>query len=172
MEDKLNKIIVKKFHKDLPNLEMLEKGDFIDLYVDTALVCSNDKNTIGKTQDIRSLGRIPVDTVTYKAGDVVIIGLGVAIELPDNCEAQLRPRSSTFKNTGLLLTNSVGTIDSSFKGDNDEWQAMFYATRDGFFKRFDRLVQFKVEEKMQKPNVVYVETLNNKDRGGYGTSGN
>ena len=49
---------------------------------------------------------------------------------------------------------------------------MFYATRDGHFKRFDRLVQFKVEEKMIKPDVIYVETLNNKDRGGYGTSGN
>ena len=165
-------IKVKKFHADLPDLEMLEKGDFIDLFVDTALVSGNDKNTIGTTQERRSLGRTPTDLIRYKAGDVVIIGLGVAIELPDNCEAQLRPRSSTFKNTGLLLTNSVGTIDSSFRGDNDEWQAMFYATRDGFFKRFDRLVQFKVEEKMQKPNVVYVSTLNNPNRGSYGTSGN
>lgn len=165
-------IKVKKFHQDLPDLQMLENGDFIDLYVDTVLICSNNTNTINETQNKRNLGRVPVDVVTYKQGDIVIVGLGMAIELPENCEAQIRPRSSTFKNTGLLLTNSVATIDSSYKGDNDEWQAMFYATRDGYFKRFDRLVQFKIEEKMIKPNVVYVETLNNKDRGGYGTSGN
>ncbi len=165
-------IKVKKFHQDLPDLQMLENGDFIDLYVDTVLVCSNDSVIIGDAQNKRTLERMPVDIVPYKQGDVVIVGLGIAIELPENCEAQIRPRSSTFKNTGLLLTNSVGTIDSLYKGDNDEWQAMFYATRDGHFKRFDRLVQFKVEEKMIKPDVIYVETLNNKDRGGYGTSGN
>jgi dUTP pyrophosphatase len=115
--------------------------------------------------------RVVEDIIHFKQGDVVIFGLGVAIELPINCEAEIRPRSSTFKHTGLLLTNSVGTIDESYKGNNDEWQAMFYATRDGHVKRFDRLLQFKVSGKMVKPDVEYVESLDNEDRGSYGTTG-
>ena len=146
---------VKKFSKDLPDFQMLEKGDWIDLYVNSGSVSDNSLKAVEIAQPNRKVEPI----ISYKKGDVVIFGLGVAIELPTNCEAEIRPRSSTFKNTGLLLTNSVGTIDESYAGDNDEWQAMFYATRDGYVKRFDRLLQFKVSEKMIKPIVEYVEVL-------------
>ena len=69
--------------------------------------------------------------VGYKKGDTVIIDFGVAMELPKGYEAHLLPRSSTFQNTGLILTNSMGIIDNSFCGDNDYWGAKFYATKDG-----------------------------------------
>ncbi len=158
---------VKKFNKDLPDFQMLDKGDWIDLYINSGSVSHNSLKDIELTQPNRKVEPI----ISYKKGDVVMFGLGVAIELPINCEAEIRPRSSTFKNTGLLLTNSCGTIDESYCGDNDEWQAMFYATRDGHVKRFDRLLQFKVSAKMIKPIVEYVDSLDNEDRGSYGTTG-
>ena len=162
---------VKKFSKDLPDLKMLEKGDWVDLYVNSILVTQNNQKLIQETQDNPTDLFLTNDIVHYKQGDVIIVGLGLAIELPENNEAEVRSRSSTFKQTGLLLTNSVGTIDESYKGDKDQWMGMFYATRDGHVKRFDRLLQFKVSQKMIKPNVEYVEHLGNENRGGYGTTG-
>ena len=158
---------VKKFSKDLPNFQMLEKGDWIDLYTNSGSISHNNLSDIEVSQGISNIN----DIISYNAGDVVTVRLGVAIELPNNHEAEIRPRSSTFKNTGLILTNSVGTIDESYKGDNDEWKAMFYATRDGYIKRFDRLLQFKVSTKMEKPAIEYVDSLNNENRGGYGSTG-
>ena len=158
---------VKKFSKDLPDLKMIDKGDWIDLYVNSGAVAHNSLRDITDQED----NRAELDVVSYKAGDVVIIGLGMALELPTNNEAEMRPRSSIFKNTGLLLTNSVGTIDESYCGDNDEWKAMFYATRDGHVKRLDRLLQFRISNKMLKLPVMYVDKLHNEDRGGYGTTG-
>ena len=66
-----------------------------------------------------------IDTYTardieMKMGKRKYIPLGFACELPQGYEAILAPRSSTFKNWGLLQTNSIGVIDSTFCGDNDE----------------------------------------------------
>jgi len=163
---------VKKFSKDLLDFKYEDKGDWIDLFVDRAGISFNDEDSIEHYQRLKTNIFEERDELWYDKGDVVIVGLGVAIELPEFHEAQIRPRSSTFKKTGLILTNSVGTIDEMYKGDMDEWQGMFYATRTGMIKRFDRLLQFKVEEKMIKPKVEYVEYLENNNRGGYGTSGN
>jgi len=163
---------VKKFSKDLPNFTYDEKGDWVDLYVNWACVTKNEEFYIENAQKLKLQEFNPENELWYYEGEIVIVGLGVAIELPYFHEAQIRPRSSTFKKTGLLLTNSIGTIDEFYKGDLDEWMGIFYATRDGHINRFDRLLQFKVEQKMVKPEIEYVEKLGNNNRGGYGTSGN
>ena len=41
------------------------------------------------------------------------------MKLPKGYEAIIAPRSSTFKNWGLIQTNSIGVIDSTYNGDND-----------------------------------------------------
>lgn len=109
--------------------------------------------------------------VKYKKGDTVVIDLGVAMELPHGFEAHILPRSSTFQNTGLILTNSMGIIDNSYCGDNDYWGAKFYATKDGEIEKGQRLLQFRIEE--NQPTVLFskVMHLGNKDRGGYGSTG-
>nr|DAW09243.1 MAG TPA: dUTPase [Caudoviricetes sp.] len=109
--------------------------------------------------------------VKYKKGDTVVIDLGVAMELPHGFEAHLLPRSSTFQNTGLILTNSMGIIDNSYCGDNDYWCAKFYATRDGEIEKGQRLLQFRIVE--NQPTVLFskVMHLGNADRGGYGSTG-
>lgn len=43
-------------------------------------------------------------------------GTGIAIEIPEGYEAQLRPRSSISK-TSLIMCNSPGTIDSDYRGE-------------------------------------------------------
>lgn len=109
--------------------------------------------------------------VKYKKGDIVVIDLGVAMELPHGFEAHILPRSSTFQNTGLILTNSMGIIDNSYCGDNDYWGAKFYATRNGEIEKGQRLLQFRLVE--NQPTVLFskVMHLGNKDRGGYGSTG-
>lgn len=109
--------------------------------------------------------------VKYKKGDTVVIDLGVAMELPHGFEAHILPRSSTFQNTGLILTNSMGIIDNSYCRDNDYWGAKFYATKDGEIEKGQRLLQFRIVE--NQPTVLFsrVKHLGNKDRGGYGSTG-
>lgn len=158
------KIKVKYFNKDYPKLEKIHKGDFIDLRVDSV-------KKVGSVQDACSGHVIVGDTLHYKKGDVIRFGLGVAIELPNGYEAEVRSRSSTFKRTGLILTNSVGTIDNSYCGDADEWQAEFVALRGGHIKRFDRLCQFRIWENQPEFKIEEVEHLGGADRGGFGTTG-
>ena len=105
------------------------------------------------------------EEVTLKAGEFALIPLGVAMELPKGYEAHLVPRSSTFKNWGIIQTNSVGIVDGSYCGDNDMWRMPVYATRDTVIHVNDRIAQFRIVE--NQPEIVFekVEHLTGKDRG-------
>ena len=111
------------------------------------------------------------DGLTYSHGDVIILKLGFALELPKGKELHLLPRSGTFRKYGLLLTNSEGIGDDTYIGDNDEYSAMMYATREGHVDIGDRLIQIKIEDAMPKFKFKEVETFGNEDRGGYGSTG-
>jgi dUTP pyrophosphatase len=93
------------------------------------------------------------------------------MELPKGFEAHIAPRSSTFKNYGLLQTNSVGIVDESYKGDGDQWFMPVLAMRGGKISRGDRICQFRIAEKM--PEIFFEEKtyLDAKNRGGHGSSG-
>ena len=111
------------------------------------------------------------EEVTLKAGDFRLIPLGVAMALPEGYEAHLAPRSSTFKNYGILQTNSIGVVDWSYRGDNDEWKMPVYATRDVTIEKGARICQFRIVENQPKLHFVQVEHLNGPDRGGFGSTG-
>jgi dUTP pyrophosphatase len=70
------------------------------------------------------------EEVSLKAGEFCLIPLGVAMELPEGYEAHVVPRSSTFKNYGIIQTNSCGIIDGTYCGDDDMWRMPVYAVRD------------------------------------------
>ena len=106
-----------------------------------------------------------------KAGEFRLIRLGIAMELPKGYEAHVVPRSSTFKTWGLLQTNSMGVIDGSYCGDNDEWRMPVYATRDTVVEVGDRICQFRIMENQPKITFEAVEHLGGADRGGFGTTG-
>lgn len=77
--------------------------------------------------------------VVLKKGDFALIPLGVAMELPKGYEAHVVPRSSTFKNFGIIQTNHMGVIDESYCGDNDQWHFPAYALRDTVIHVNDRI---------------------------------
>lgn len=111
------------------------------------------------------------EEVTLKAGEFKLIPLGVAMELPKGYEAHIVPRSSTFKNYGILQTNSCGIIDSTYCGDEDMWRMPVYATRDTVIYQNDRICQFRIMENQPKITFAEAESLGNANRGGFGSTG-
>lgn len=136
---------IKYFSKDIDSITKFSKGDWIDL---------------------RSAKEIHL-----KKGEFALIPLGVGMILPDGYEAHLVPRSSTFKNFGIIQTNSMGVIDNSYSGEEDEWKMPVYALRDTVIKVNDRICQFRIAKRMEDIDFIEVEHLNDTSRGGFGSTG-
>ncbi len=111
------------------------------------------------------------EKVVMKAGEFKLIPLGIALELPEGYEAHVVPRSSTFKNFGILQTNSMGIIDETYCGDNDQWFFPALAMRDTEINMNDRICQFRIMEHQPKLEFIEVNELGNTDRGGHGSTG-
>lgn len=111
------------------------------------------------------------ENVKLEQGEYKLIPLGVAMELPKGYEAHIVPRSSTFKNYGVIQTNHQAVIDNSYCGDNDQWYMPVYATRDTEIHVNDRICQFRIM-KIQ-PEIIFneVEHLVGEERGGFGSTG-
>ena len=95
-------------------------------------------------------------------------GTGVAVEIPEGYVGLVFPRSS-IANTHLTLSNSVGVIDSGFRG---EIKAKFRKGGTRGYNVGDRIAQLII---IPYPEVTFVEVdeLSDSDRGigGYGSSG-
>ena len=109
--------------------------------------------------------------VELKKGEFALIPLGIAMELPQGYEAHVVPRSSTFKNFGIIQTNSMGVIDESYCGDNDQGFFPAYALRDTRIQVGDRICQFRIMEHQPVIQFEEVRTLGHADRGGHGSTG-
>lgn len=134
-----------KYIRDVTHVEKISNGDWIDLRA--------------------------AETITMKAGEYKAIPLGVAMELPEGYEALVAPRSSTCKAYGIMLANSIGIIDESYKGDNDEWHFPAYAVRDTVIPKDERICQFRIIEHQPRIGFVQVFRLGNPNRGGLGSTG-
>ena len=97
--------------------------------------------------------------------------MGVAMQLPQGYEAILAPRSSTFKRYGLLQSNSIGIIDSTYNGDDDIWCMPVVATKDIYIPKGTRICQFRIQKEQPKIHFVSVPSLGNENRNGFGSSG-
>ena len=95
------------------------------------------------------------EDVELKAGEFRLIHLGVAMQLPAGYEAHIVPRSSTFKNFGILQTNHMGVIDETYCGPEDWWRMPVYAVRDTVIHKNDRICQFRLME--HQPGIVFEE---------------
>lgn len=131
---------------------------------DGMTTCWKYKN--GDWVDLRAAAR-----VVMKAGEYLAIPLGVAMELPKGYEAIIAPRSSTFKKHGIMLANSIGIVDESYKGDNDQWHFPAYATRDTVIDFDERICQFRIIKHQPKVGFKQVTRLGNRNRGGLGSTG-
>ena len=134
-----------KYFSDVEKIEKIENGDWIDL---------------------RS-----AEDVSMKAGEFKLIKLGVGMILPHEFEAHVVPRSSTFKNWGIIQANSMGVIDNSYSGENDQWHFPAIAMRDTEIKKNDRICQFRIVRRMGDVDIVKVDHLNEISRGGIGSTG-
>ena len=111
------------------------------------------------------------EEVHFEKGEFKLIPLGIAVKLPEGYEAHVAPRSSTYKNFGLLQVNSVGVVDSSYCGDHDEWFVPMLATREVTVHEGDRICQFRIMRKQPELEFEEAETLGGEDRGGFGSTG-
>ena len=139
-------IKIKYFNKDIEKLKYIDgKSDWIDLRAS--------------------------EDVEFKKGEFKLIPLGVAMELPNGYEAHVVPRSSTFKNFGIIQTNSLGVIDNTYCGDNDMWKFPAIAMRDTIVHKNDRICQFRIMR--NQPEIIFheVDKLEGNDRGGFGSTG-
>lgn len=116
--------------------------------------------------DLRAAGE-----VRLKKGDFALIPLGVAMELPKGYEAHVVPRSSTFKNFGVIQTNHMGVIDESYCGDSDQWYMPVLAVRDTEIHVNDRICQFRIMQHQPTIRFEETDTLGHSDRGGFGSTG-
>lgn len=111
------------------------------------------------------------EEIKLSKGEFKLIPLGVAMKLPQGYEAHVVPRSSTFKNFGIIQTNHCGIIDCSYCGDNDQWFMPVLAMRDTEIHINDRICQFRIMENQPKINFDEVSHLGDTDRGGFGSTG-
>ncbi len=111
------------------------------------------------------------EDVTIKAGEFKLISLGISMQLPKGYEAHIVPRSSTFKNFGIIQTNSMGVIDCSYCGDGDIWFFPAFALRDTEIKKNDRICQFRIVANQPSIEFESVKKLESENRGGHGSTG-
>ncbi len=57
------------------------------------------------------------EPIVIKAAEIAIIPTGIAIELPEGFEAQIRPRSGLAAKFGITVLNTPGTIDADYRGE-------------------------------------------------------
>ena len=147
-------IIKIKYSEGVEPIRKIKVGDWIDLR------CAED--------------------ITLEVGEYKMIPLGVAMQLPEGYEAIVAPRSSTFKNYGIIMTNSIGIIDETYCGDNDIWhfpalcmQARSFENGKHVTKipKGERICQFRIIEHQPKTVFLEVKELGNTDRNGFGSTG-
>ena len=111
------------------------------------------------------------EDVELKAGEFALISLGISMQLPKGYEAHIVPRSSTFKNFGIIQTNHMGLIDETYCGPNDWWRMPVLALRDTVIHKNDRICQFRIQK--HQPEIFFdeVDSLEGEDRGGFGSTG-
>lgn len=174
------KILVKRFKNEngeplvaLP--KVIKKGDWVDL--GSAKECVLNAPQAGTLKGGEVKHRDVVSEVTY-------IPLGVAMQLPDGFEAIIAPRSSAAKNMGIMCANSIGIVDNSYKGNNDQWMFPVVTLRKTSIAANTRLCQFRIQLSQKATiwqklkwlfasgiELVEVDALSNTSRGGLGTTG-
>lgn len=162
------KIKVKKIHTD-KEIGTIEKGDWIDLSTRESHFMTGPK------YDRK------INGVAFSSA---LIPLGLAMKLPKYFEANIVPRSSTYSKYGIIQSNSMGIIDSSYCGNEDEWKFPAIAIESMLIPKNTRIAQFRIRPNQFAPwwiklkwlftskiEFVYVDDLESENRGGFGSTG-
>jgi dUTP pyrophosphatase len=116
--------------------------------------------------DLRS-----ADALTLKPGARALVATGIAIALPENFEAQVRPRSGLAVKNGITVLNAPGTIDADYRGEI-KVPLINLGHEDFVINRGDRIAQMVVAPVLQV-ELIEVAALDETARGagGFGSSG-
>lgn len=156
-----------KYHNPNCKFNFINKGEWIDLKA---------------SQSIDFLApKIENNKIIF---DYKLISLGFSLQLPNEFEAWVLPRSSTFKSFKIIMSNSKGVIDSSYSGNDDVWKFPAIALEDTSILEGDKICQFRIMPSQKasiwtkikwlftnKIEFVEVDNLCNTNRGGFGTTG-
>lgn len=159
-----------KYQTEVSPLLVSEKGEWVDLRTAQAIGFQAPQIENAKDKKVYFDSRL--------------ISFGIAVKLPKYFEANILPRSSTFKNTGILMTNGMGIVDSTYCGNNDIWAFPAMATQEVTIPQGTRIAQFRIRPSQFAPwwvklkwlftskiEFVRVYDLESKDRGGFGSTG-
>lgn len=104
--------------------------------------------------------------------ETVVLPTNIAMETPEGYVAFVLPRSGVSLKTPLRVANAPGTVDSDFRGDADEIGVIMQNTGDRpiTIKRGERIAQLAIIP-VEKVLWDEVDSLENEDRGGFGTTG-
>lgn len=173
------KIFIKRFKNDegepfVDFPKVIKKGDWVDL--SSSKDCVLQAPQAGTLKGSETKHRDVISEVTY-------IPLGIAMRLPDGYEAIMAPRSSAAKKMGIMCANSIGVIDQSYCGDDDQWMFPAVTLRKTSISKNTRICQFRIQLS-QKATVwqrikwlftsgielIEVESLGSNNRGGFGST--
>lgn len=174
------KIKVRKLYPGVKLPEVIKKGEWVDLRSSSVVHLNAPQAGTLKTHKVNG------ENVSHRdvSFDYELISLGVSMSLPKGFEAVIAPRSSTFRNFGIIQANSIGVVDNSYCGDHDIWKMPVIALRDTTIESGDRICQFRIQLS-QKANLWQklrwflssgikfkeVEFLWRRNRGGNGSTG-
>lgn len=166
------KIKVKLFNPKC-KFESTKKGEWIDL--------KSSENLITKYPIALKARKDENRIVKFNSNK---IPLGIGMKLPKGFEAIIAPRSSTFKNFGIVQCNSLGIIDTSFSGPNDQWMYQTIDFVSNEIKEGDRICQFRIQlsqkatiwQKLKwlftrKIEFEFVDDYEGVNRNGFGSTG-
>lgn len=174
------KIKVKRFKNENGELmvafpKIIKKGDWIDLCAAKECVLQAPQAGTLKGHDVKH--RDVISEVTY-------IPLGIAVQLPEGFEAIVAPRSSVAKKIGIMCANSIGIIDNSYKGNDDQWMFPVVTLRKTAVAANTRLCQFRIQLSQKASlwqkfkwllasgiELVEVDALDTNNRNGLGSTG-
>jgi dUTP pyrophosphatase len=112
-----------------------------------------------------------VEPMTLRPGERMIVNTGWAVELPKNCEMQIRPRSGLAIKQGITVLNAPGTIDADYRGEVGV-MLINLGEQDFDITHGDRIAQAVIAYAPQQ-EFVWADVISNTDRdeGGYGSTG-
>lgn len=174
------KIKVKRLNCNIELPTIIEKGEWVDLRSSSTVTLKAPQSETLKSHRVGD-NRVYYRNVNF---DSILIPLGIAMKLPDGFEAIVAPRSSTYNKFGIIQTNSLGIIDNSYCGNEDEWQFPATALRETTINTGDRICQFRIQLSQKATiwqrlkwlfssgiKIVEVDNLSNNNRSGIGSTG-
>ena len=135
------------------------------------------KNSTGRLPEYKTSWACAFDfeaqeDVIFGPGEWKLIETWSVVETPEWYCLVTAPRSSIFKNYGLMQVNSIGIIDQDYCGDTDTIKFPYINMRKEIvtIKAWERIWQ-GMFVKIEKPELELVASMGNVHRGGFGTTG-